>query len=228
MLSLKAIVVAVTDFRSKPAYPLHEAARILRMPPSTLRTRFALWPPRRASESSYLNFFELLEGYMIQVLRRKYRLPLQRIRRALTYLRAKTQLQYPLAMRGEDIRTDGLQIFISHLGALTSASENGQGAIPEVLAKFLQRIDRDSTGLALRFYPFTRENPEDSPKFIVIDPALNFGRPSIAGMGIPTAIIAARFMAGEEESDLAADYNCELRQVSEAIRIESALAQVAA
>ena len=113
----------MTDARTIPAYPLHEAARILRVPASTLRTWF---PGRRpAAEGGYFNFLELAEAYLIQVLRSRHQLPMRRITKALTYLRKKTGQPHPLAMTDLGFETDGVQLFINHVGKLVSASENG-------------------------------------------------------------------------------------------------------
>lgn len=80
-------------------------------------------------------------------------------------------------------------------------------------------MDYDAAGFALRFYPLTRDCP-DGPKSVVIDPAFCFGRSSLAGRGIATAMIASRYKAGESMAELAADYECEQGLIEEAIRAE--------
>ena len=70
----------------------------------------------------------------------------------------------------------------------------------------LRRIDRDQSGIAVRLYPFTRKRQPDEPKLVVIDPAISFGRPTLKGTGIPTAVVASRYKAGESIEELAADY----------------------
>jgi len=216
------LLTPVTDARTIPAYPLHEAARILRVPASTLRSWF---PGRRAAaEGGYFNFLELAEAYLIQVLRSRHQLPMRRITKALAYLRKKTGQPHPLAMTDLGFETDGVQLFITELGRLVSVSEGGQVAMRAVLEKFLERVDYDKSGVALRFFPFTRDYRLDSPKFIVIDPTLNFGRPCLALRGIATAMIARRYKAGESIPELAEDYGCDSAQIDEAIRTELELA----
>jgi len=56
----------------------------------------------------------------------------------------------------------------------------------------------------------------------VIDPRVAFGRPVIAGSGIPTAEVAERFNAGESINDLARDYERAPADIEEAIRCEAA------
>ncbi|MCE2450893.1 MAG: DUF433 domain-containing protein, partial [Candidatus Latescibacteria bacterium] len=94
----------------------------------------------------------------------------------------------------------------------------------ELLQAHLRRIDRDSAGYALRLYPFTRKRLGqqliEEPKAIVIDPRISFGRPVLTGTGIPTAIIAERYKAGEAIGALADDYGCPTLKIEEAIRCE--------
>src|SRR6266700_5345065 len=94
----------------------------------------------------------------------------------------------------------------------------------EMLAAHLRRVEHDATGLAARLYPFTRKRQPDEPKIIVIDPWVSFGRPTIAGSGITTGIIAERYKAGESIDDLAQDYGCQREKVEEAVRCELDLA----
>ncbi len=46
------------------------------------------------------------------------------------------------------------------------------------------------------------------------------GRPVLVGTGIPTAILAERYKAGESIDELALDYGCDRLQIEEAIRCE--------
>jgi uncharacterized protein (DUF433 family) len=55
-------------------------------------------------------------------------------------------------------------------------------------------------------------------KPIMIDPRLSFGRPTIAGTGIPLSIVASRFRAGESISALAQDYRIPERSIHAAVR----------
>jgi uncharacterized protein (DUF433 family) len=204
----------MTRLREEPFYPVAEAARLLRVPGSTLRTWFDIDGGRA------LNFFELLEAYTIQTLRTRHQLPMRKIRKAIDYLKKTTGEAYPLAKHDLGFETDGVHLFVTQMGKLVSASERGQLAWREVLQVFLERIDYDASGLALRFYPFTRDSRTDGPKSVVIDPEICFGRPSLAGRGISTAIVASRYKAGESMAELAEDYECEQALIEEAIRAE--------
>ncbi len=64
---------------------------------------------------------------------------------------------------------------------------------------------------------------KEEPRTVVIDPRVSFGRSVLAGTGIPTAIIAERYKAGESVDALADDYGRKRVEIEEAIRCELAL-----
>ena len=99
-------------------------------------------------------------------------------------------------------------------------SQSGQLAMRKILEAYLRRVEWDDAGVVARLYPFTRKRMVDEPKAIVIDPRISFGRPVLAGSGIPTAIIAERYKAGESVGELAADYGRKQLEIEEAIRCE--------
>ena len=84
----------------------------------------------------------------------------------------------------------------------------------------LKRIEWDDKGLPIKLFPYTHSDTRDSPRIIVIQPGLAFGRPVIAGTGIPTEIIAERYKAGDSVKELAADYDRQETEIEEAIRCE--------
>lgn len=204
----------MTDPRTAPLYPIAEAARIVQAPRSTLRG----WVSPHADLG--LTFLQLLEAYTIQTLRTRHQLPMRAIKRALKFLRQETGEPHPLALEGLGFETDGSELFITHLGKLVSASDQGQIAMRQVLKAFLQRVEYGSDGLGNRFYPFTRDFRIDGPRLIVVDPALNFGRPCLTKRGVATAMIARRYKAGESFGQLADDYGCRREEIEEAIRAE--------
>ena len=84
----------------------------------------------------------------------------------------------------------------------------------------LERVTLED-GLPVRLYPFSRDPAEDSPRLIVQDPRIRFGRPTISGKGLPTDILFERYQAGDSITELAADYDLPLAEMEEAIRYES-------
>jgi uncharacterized protein (DUF433 family) len=90
----------------------------------------------------------------------------------------------------------------------------------KILQLFLNRIERDEEGLAVKLFPFTKQPHLDAPKIVTIDPRISFGRPVLAETGIPTDILAERYKAGESIDELAQDYSCSRLQIEEGIRYE--------
>ena len=91
---------------------------------------------------------------------------------------------------------------------MIDASREGQQAMKEIISVYLQRIERDTHGLPVKLYPFTRvtasgATPKADPRLIVMTPMISFGRPVIAGTGIPVFAIYERYKAGDSVADLA-------------------------
>jgi len=96
-----------------------------------------------------------------------------------------------------------------------------------IIEIYLQRIQWDASGIPIRLFPFTQRRQsqlEKSPRFVSIDPKVQFGKPCIAGTGVPTAIIAERYKAGDSIALLAQDYGREEQEIEEAVRYESRIA----
>src|SRR3972149_3750272 len=62
--------------------------------------------------------------------------------------------------------------------------------------------------------------PRGSATGLFTDPNISFGRPVLANKGIPVDVIAERYKAGESIDDLMLDYECEQKEIEEAIRFE--------
>jgi uncharacterized protein (DUF433 family) len=213
-----------------------EAAHYLLIPLATLRSwvRGRYYPTERGKrffrpiidlpdpKLPSLSFINLVEAHVLDAIRREHKIALPAVRTALDYIRKQFDSPHPLAHA--DFQTDGIALFVSHFGKLIAASEAGQLAMRHMLAAYLRRVEHDSNGLAVRLYPFTRKRQPDEPKVIVIDPWISFGRPTITGTGITTAIIAERYKAGESVDELAEDYGCQRGHVEEAVRCELDLA----
>ena len=161
----------------------------------------------------------LVEVHVLDAIRREHNIPLEKVRMAVTYLSKQFPSKHPLADR--EFETDGINLFIQKFGQLINISQAGQLAMKEVLEAHLHRIERDVAGIPVKLYPFTRKrDSQEEPKAIVIDPRVSFGRPVLVGTGIPTAMIAERYKAGESVDDLANDYGRKRLEIEEAIRCE--------
>ena len=216
--------------REVPAYRAAEVAQYLRMPKATLRA-WALgqgdFKPVLSVESRagvpLLSFVNVVEAYVLNALRREHEIPLRKGRAVLRLLNHLFPGEaHPLADR--NLLTEGREVFIEHFGSLVSAP-GGQLALREILQAHLRRVDRDSMGRASRLYLFTRKALDApsllrEPRLVMMDPEIQFGRPVLAGTGIPTLVIADRYKAGESIADLARDYDRPPEEIEEAIRCE--------
>jgi uncharacterized protein (DUF433 family) len=219
-----------------PTYGLKEAAHYLRMPSATLRDWLLGCPyrvkhgerRRTASlidladkDAKLLSFVNLAEAHVLGAFRRTHRVPLHNIRQALDFVVDKYGWAHPLIE--QEFATDGISMFVDHLGQLIDASAHGQVVMRAMLDAHLQRLARNGNRV-FRLYPFTRPRlTDDNPKSVFIDPTISFGRPVLATARIPTASLLERFLAGEAIEHLAKDYDCETLDIQEAIRVEQHL-----
>ena len=143
---------------------------------------------------------------------------MSKIRQSIDYLRKHFSSKHPLAE--QRFETDGLDLFIDKFDQLINVTQSGQIALRELLKAHLHRVEHDSTGAAVKLYPFTRKRDSREPKVVVIDPHISYGRPVLVGTGIPTAVVAERYKAGESIDELAEDYGRQRNEIEEAIRCE--------
>lgn len=198
------------DVRETPAYTVAEAAHYLGVPKSTMRSWFAGQSYKRGTKHGLfravirpadprtlgLSFSNLIEAYVLTAIRRRHNVALPTIRRGLDYLVRKLDARRPLLEK--EFATNGVDLFVD-----------------------LKRIDRDAKGLPIKLYPFMRtQAPREQPSTVVIDPRVSFGRPVIAGTGIPTAVLAEQFKAGDPVPLLAREYAADEEAVWDAIRCE--------
>jgi uncharacterized protein (DUF433 family) len=216
----------------QPAYSLTEASHYLLIPPATLQSWVAgrKYPTDSGSRffrpvielpdnvRAGLSFVNLVEAHVLDAIRRHHQVPLSKIRQAIDYLRRHFSSKHPLAE--QRFETDGLDLFIDKFGQLINVTQSGQIALRDLLKAYLYRIEHDATGTAVRLYPFTRKRDLSEPKVVVIDPHVSYGRPVLVGTGIPTAVVAERYKAGESIDELAEDYGRSRNEIEEAIRCE--------
>jgi uncharacterized protein (DUF433 family) len=227
------------DPRLVPAYSVAEAAHYLRMPEETLRSWIVgrLYPVAGQSKRSrplihlddagrqYLSFLNLVEAHVLAAIRRRHGVKLPKVRNALDYVHRQFRVEHPLI--NQSFQTDGLDLFVERYGDLINASREGQRAMKEIIGVYLKRIEWDTKGLPIKLYPFTRDTqseaaPASDPRVVVMSPTISFGRPVIAGTGIPVSSIYERYKAGDSVADLAQDFRLEISAIEEAIRCEAA------
>lgn len=216
-----------------PTYTIPEAAHYLRMPTGTLRDwllgckysvkggaerkQTAPLVDLADTQGRLMSFVNLAEAHVLGAFRRTHGVPLHNIRQALDFVVEKHRWKHPLIE--QEFATDGISMFVDHLGQLVDASAKGQVVMRTMLDEHLKRLARNERGV-YRLYPFTRPSFIDNPMSVFIDPTIAFGRPVLATARIPTAALAQRYLAGETIEHLARDYDCETLDIQEAIRVE--------
>ncbi|HWS65771.1 MAG TPA: DUF433 domain-containing protein [Steroidobacteraceae bacterium] len=218
---------------STPAYPFVEGAHYLNIPQSTLRSwclgqnyradgktrRFQPLIRLDAKDRRALSFLNLVEAHVLAAIRRQHHVPLPTVRQALVFVSKKMGTDRPLAEA--EFQTDGVDLFLEKLGSLINVSRDGQTEMKEVIQDHLKRIERDTRGIPIRLFLFTRKDDvRDQPSPVVVDPRIAFGRPVLAGRSVPTAVLADRFKAGDSLTQLAEDYDTSPQQIEEALRCE--------
>jgi uncharacterized protein (DUF433 family) len=207
------------------AYPVPRAARLVRLPASTLRLwaagdreHDALFKPA-SSSPLMLSFSNLVESFVLASMRRVHGVSMQKVRKAVRFVGKDLGVSRPL-IHGS-FRTDGVNLFVHHADRLLDVSTKGQAVLREVLEESLERVDWEGD-FAARLYPWVREGElKRQPKTIVVDPFRGFGQPVIAGTGIEARIVAGRYRAGESIVALAKDYSVNFEQIEDAIRCET-------
>lgn len=209
-----------------PLYRGNDVARYLNAPNPTVRRWFfarsgdggALAPADPKQHE--LSFTNLVEAYVLLALRKEYRISLQEIRKAVSYLENELRTPHPLA--DSRLKTDRVRIYFDDR-MLIDASRHGQTVIRDVIGPHLERIDWDKAGSLLRLWPMTRsgESLSPQPKVVTIDPRVSFGRPVLAETGVRTGIIVQRFRGGDSLQVLARDYGRTIGEIEDAVRFET-------
>src|SRR5215203_5297646 len=213
--------LALLDPNELPRYTVPEAAHYLRMPHETLKSwvvgrnypvsggekHWAGLIKRPDDADPKLSFSNLIEAHVLLALRKQYGVKMKEIRESLEI--AQERFNIPRVLLSPQLRATKGNVFLDQLHQLTNLSKGGQGAIPEILEAYLDRMD-----------PLTRPDLLESPKLLAIDPRIAFGRPVVKRNAIKTSAIAERFRAGESISELADDYDLEVFEVEEALRYE--------
>ncbi|HUT91017.1 MAG TPA: DUF433 domain-containing protein [Thermoguttaceae bacterium] len=234
MAKSKSDIYGGRDPLDVPAYTLRETAHCLQLPVATVRAwavgrSYPVASGERTAQpliriadgaTPAFSFRNVVELHVLGAIRRRHKVQMSAVRRAIAFL--QRQLNVPCPLADQQMTTDGKDLFIERYGRLVNISRGGQLEMKSVVETYLSRIERDPAGLPIRLFPFTRPRIEEAPRLVALDPRLQFGRPCIAGTGIPTSIIGERYRAGDSIGDLAKDYGQETLAIEEALRYEFA------
>ncbi len=219
-----------TNLLELPNYGLSEASLYLHVPISTLRywvlgtdaerplVKLAARHPR-----PLLSFKNLVECYVLEVIRLSHGIGLRTIRYSLTTALSKYPSPHPFA--DYSLTTRNAHIYLDERD-LVDLSKGGQFAFREFMDSSFRRVDRNQSGLAKRLFPFTEkaqmQAQAEASRAIVIDPAVSFGMPVLADSRISTGFLASRYRGGDSISMLAKDYGRKEREIEEALVWERA------
>jgi uncharacterized protein (DUF433 family) len=219
----KSAIYGGRDARDLPMYGFVEAAGLLRVPASTLRSwtvgqdyrvsggkrRFK--PPIPIEpKQGLLTFYNLVEAFVLSSMRRDFNVELPVVRAAVEFVR--DELGTPRPLLTQDFFTDGVALLVEKWGKLVEASRHGQVAMREVVSASLRRIERDESGLAARLYPWRRDVDEE--RLIELDPRRALGKAVVIGTGISIDVLRSRFKAGDSVKRLANDYQVDASKIA--------------
>jgi uncharacterized protein (DUF433 family) len=224
-----------TDLRHQPAYSIAEASRYLKVAPATLRSWVVGRPYPKAAGTAHsapliraaknppptLSFWNLIEAHVLRSLRTDHGVPMDALRRAVTY--AEKSLNIERLLLSPELRTDAGRLLLERYGELIELSASGQIAMRSMLNAHLARVEWDEWRFPVRLYPFTSSSMgsgDQRPVSIAADVA--FGRPVLVHGGITTAAITGRIDAGETVAELAEDYGVLETEIEQAVLYERA------
>ena len=228
------------DPRDIPIYSIPQAAQYLRLRKDRLRDWVSGWFSKTKadkrffepliklphpknfellpqSKTTLLSFTNLVEAHVLIAIFKATGFSRKQLSTELDYI--NDHLSTPQLYGGIEFQIEGIALLFERFGQKLAASDREQEA-RQILKTYFDRIVRDEAGLPLKLYPFTKLPGFDEPKTVMIDPRISFGRPVLAGTGIPTAMLAERYKAGDSIDELAEDYNCDRLQIEEGIRCE--------
>lgn len=216
-----------------PAYTGAEVARLLALPPATVRAWFFGMPNSTEREFArvltpadparrLLSFVNLCEAHVLAIVRRSRRVPLPSVRTAMRHLAEKHHVENPLLSWRLVTNAHGGLFIDDGDDGLLEMTRSSQYAMREVLEQALSRIDWNERDTPVRLFPVPAYagSPDTAPRQVVIDPAIRFGRPMLLGAGVTTEVIADRFRAGDTIDELAADFSVGSKAIEEAIRFQ--------
>lgn len=162
-----------------------------------------------------LSYLQLVEVAIVAAAT-KAGVKLATIRATREYMSRQFEADFPFAEYR--FKTDGKSLFIDYIdvigrdgdGKLLEASGKGQLAWSNIIGR-LQEFDYEDD-LATRWHVAGKRSA------VIIDPRVQFGRPSVRG--VPTWIIAARSEAGEDIAYIARDFGVPKSAIADALAFE--------
>jgi uncharacterized protein (DUF433 family) len=218
----------VTTILEREVYSEAEAARLLRVPPSTLHywleggiRRGKTYKPVIRVEPSggrTVTWAEFVEAGLLREYRRTHKVPMTELRAFIDLLREHFGVPYPLAHRRPYIVGKELVLAAQEQAGLDPefclvAAVSGQLLLTPASEAFVRRVTWDDD-IATGWRP---DPNEESP--VRIEPDVRFGRPSITG--VSTGTIWEQDEDGAEVDEIADVYRLEVADVRWALAYEN-------
>jgi len=169
-----------------------------------------------------ITFLELVEVMLIRGLRERGH-SLQEIRRAWEVLRRVFRTDHPFALRICFEEPAGVYALIERETGedlLVELRGHAQVVMFPAVEEYLRQLEFEigvDAHHAARWHPAGREKP------IVVDPAIAFGAPVIAGTAISTAVIAQAHATGSNADEIAWLYDVDAWKVDAALDYERSM-----
>ncbi len=209
-----------------PVYEVRQAAHLTGVTPQ----RVSSWhrgygdrstaPPlirTNRAKRQRLNYLQLVE-VAVAVKFLEHGVRHREIRKARDYLRQVFGREYPFAE--ERLLSDGSDILREWQEAEARAGERliitsaaGQMRWPDVVQGRLQEFDYRH-GLALTWHPRGKEVP------VAVDPTIAYGAPTLEAAGIPTWVLADRYLSHETIAEIEQDFGLSRGDVLTALKFE--------
>lgn len=220
------------DVYRLPLYTPPQAARIVAVPPATLRNwvqgysyktlgsvveAFPLITTTRVGAPS-LPFLGLAEAYVLAAFRAAG-VPMQRIRPAIHWL--DENIGHPAALASERLKTDGAEILYDFSRRSSSEEPDAASAVEDlVVVRNQQRVFVPVVRDYLRTVSYQDGYVEQIrlPQYqmidVIVDPRINSGTPTVARRGVRVADVVSRLAAGESAADVARDYRLDPQEIA--------------
>jgi len=166
-------------------YTPAEAARYARVHTATLarwihgddRGHAVVDAQLSGDQDRIITFLDFVQALAIRAIRTRHRLPLSKIRDAVSYTKERHGLTHPLARKHTTYLFRGnlyvrLETETDHEFMQVSGIGKDQLAHAKVIELYMENLSFDATGLASTYRPF-----ESRDRVVVMDPQRRFGQP---------------------------------------------------
>ncbi|HEY4322456.1 MAG TPA: DUF433 domain-containing protein [Mucilaginibacter sp.] len=168
------------------------------------------------AENKLINFKTLIEFYTFYHLRENG-FSSQHTKAIHASIAKDLNTPYPFATKIHFINSENLKskkyVYYEVGDHIIKSDGKKQFDLKPFLIPFLNKIEfnNDEIPIVDKFYPL------ENSKRIVVDPKLQFGKPTITGTGIKAEVINGFYEGGESKESICKIYNLHIQQVEDAI-----------